>query len=107
MNLQGCRNASRPILALAAMAAIIAGSGCKPADHPPDRRHPKVVLIMKSLANNFFATMAEGARRHQAEHPADYELSVTGLRNETDLNEQVNLVEQAVGQGAAALVVAP
>jgi ribose transport system substrate-binding protein len=101
-------------LAVAALAAILAGTGCKPADDsakpsPPatGSQHPKVALVMKSLANNFFATMADGARRHQAEHAADYELSIAGIKNETDLNEQVNLVEQAVAQGAAAIVIAP
>jgi ribose transport system substrate-binding protein len=62
---------------------------------------------MKSLANDFFATMADGARHHQAQHAADYELLVSGIKNETDLTEQVNLVEQAVAQGAAAIVIAP
>jgi ribose transport system substrate-binding protein len=104
----------RAILAFGALAAILAGTGCKPAGDSANSpapassgRHPKVALVMKSLANNFFATMAEGARRHQAEHAADYELSIAGIKNETDLNEQVNLVEQAVAQGAVAIVIAP
>jgi len=105
---------TRVLLAIAGLAAILGGTGCKPAggslDSPAPAssgRQPKVALIMKSLANNFFATMADGARRHQAEHTADYELSVAGIKNETDLNEQVNLVEQAVAQGAVAIVIAP
>ena len=94
------------------VAAAWAAAGCTPkgdaggghslAGHPP-----KIALIMKSLANDFFATMADGARRHQALHAAQYELSVTGIKNETDLTEQVNLIEQAVAQGAAAIVIAP
>jgi len=62
---------------------------------------------MKSLANDFFATMAKGAAGHHAAHAADYELLVSGIKNETDLAEQVNLVEQAVAQGANAIVIAP
>ena len=110
-----CRpDGMRAIPALAALAAILAGTGCKPAGDSANSQapassgqHPKVALVMKSLANNFFATMADGARRHQAEHAADYELSIAGIKNETDLNEQVNLVEQAVAQGAVAIVIAP
>jgi ribose transport system substrate-binding protein len=105
---------ARGLLAIAALAAVLSGTGCKPAGGSLDSaapassgRQPKVALIMKSLANNFFATMADGARRHQAEHAADYELSIAGIKNETDLNEQVNLVEQAVAQGAVAIVIAP
>jgi len=62
---------------------------------------------MKSLANEFFGTMAEGAKAHQAEHAAEYDLVVNGIKNETDLAEQVSLVEQMVGRGVDAIVVAP
>lgn len=62
---------------------------------------------MKSLANEFFSTMAEGAKKHQAAHAAEYDLLVSGIKNETDLTEQVNLVEQMVAQGAKAIVIAP
>ncbi len=62
---------------------------------------------MKSLANEFFVTMADGARAHQAEHAAEYELLVNGIRNETDLSQQVALIEQMISVGVDALVVAP
>jgi len=79
-----------------------------PAPNSPQNiAHPKIALVMKSLANDFFATMADGARHHQAQHAGDYDLLVSGIKNETDLTEQVNLVEQAVAQGAAAIVIAP
>jgi ABC-type sugar transport system substrate-binding protein len=57
----------RAIRSLAAPGAILAVAGCKPAGDSVDSRapassgpHPKVALVMKSLANNFFATMADG-----------------------------------------------
>ena len=62
---------------------------------------------MKSLANEFFVTMAEGAQQHQAAHPAEYDLIVNGIRNETDITQQVALVEQMVAQGVQAIVIAP
>jgi ribose transport system substrate-binding protein len=68
---------------------------------------PRVALIMKSLANEFFLTMADGARKHQATHTADYELIVNGIKNETDLAEQVGLVEQMVAQQVNVIVIAP
>jgi ribose transport system substrate-binding protein len=110
----------RVILAIALMAAALGGSGCKPsppapastagstpATAPGPGAHPKIALVMKSLANDFFSTMAKGAQAHQAAHAADYDLIVAGIKNETDLGEQVNLVEQAVAQGATAIVIAP
>lgn len=85
-------------------------AACKPADTAGTTSassKPKVALVMKSLANEFFQTMAEGAKKHQAAHAADYELIVNGIKNETDLAEQVGLVEQMMAQGAQAIVIAP
>jgi ribose transport system substrate-binding protein len=66
-----------------------------------------VALVMKSLANEFFQIMAEGAKKHQAAHADGYELIVNGIKNETDLAEQVGLVEQMMAQGVQAVVIAP
>jgi ribose transport system substrate-binding protein len=62
---------------------------------------------MKSLANEFFATMAEGAREHHEAHRDQYELIVNGIKDELDLNRQVGLVEEMVASRVDALVVAP
>jgi ribose transport system substrate-binding protein len=62
---------------------------------------------MKSLANEFFSTMAEGAKKHQAANATTYDLIVNGIKNETDLAEQVNLVEQMIAQQVNAIVIAP
>lgn len=71
----------------------------------PDR--PVVALIMKSLANEFFVTMADGARRHHAENADRYELIVNGIKNETDLAQQVALLDQMIASDVQAIVVAP
>ncbi len=68
---------------------------------------PKVALIMKSLANEFFSTMAEGAKKHQAEHSDQYELIVNGIKDERDLSRQVAIVDEMVAAGAKAIVIAP
>jgi ribose transport system substrate-binding protein len=62
---------------------------------------------MKSLANEFFKTMADGARKHQAEHSSEYELIINGIKDERDLKRQVDLVEEMVGQRVDAIVIAP
>lgn len=72
-----------------------------------DSDKPVVALVMKSLANEFFKTMADGAEKHQAANADQYELIVNGIRNETDLTAQVNLVEQMVSRGVDAIVIAP
>ena len=68
---------------------------------------PKVALIMKSLANEFFSTMANGAKQHQSEHAEQYDLIVNGIKDERDLGRQVALVEEMVSAGVEAIVIAP
>lgn len=68
---------------------------------------PKVALIMKSLANEFFSTMAEGAKTHQSEHGDEYTLIVNGIKDERDLSRQVALVDEMVAAGVDAIVIAP
>jgi len=89
------------------LAAALLLPACKPSPASSSGGKPKVALVMKSLANEFFQTMAEGAKKHQAAHAADYELIVNGIKNETDLAEQVALVDQMIAQGVQALVIAP
>ncbi len=96
----------KPLLTL--LLTALALVSCKPAaESSATSGKPKVALVMKSLANEFFQTMAEGAKKHQAAHAADYDLVVNGIKNETDLAEQVGLVEQMVSQGVQAIVIAP
>ena len=71
-----------------------------------DDERPVIALVMKSLANEFFVNMASGAERHQAER-ANYELIINGIRNESDLAQQVTLVDQMISRGVDAIVIAP
>src|SRR3989442_3748672 len=74
-------------------------------DRAPEK--PRVALVMKSLANEFFKTMEDGARAHQQAHPADYELLTTGIKDEQDVSGQARLVEQMIAQGMSAIGIAP
>jgi ribose transport system substrate-binding protein len=99
------------VLALALIAIVGLNTGCKPAETKSADKaasgKPKLALVMKSLANEFFSTMAEGAKKHQSANAASYDLIVNGIKNETDLAEQVNLVEQMIAQQVNAIVIAP
>lgn len=68
---------------------------------------PKVALIMKSLANEFFSTMAQGAEEHQAANADQYDIVVNGIKDERDLSRQVALVDEMVAAGVQAIVIAP
>ena len=85
---------------LVASIAVISLLACQPADDAPESvtDRPAVALIMKSLANEFFTRMADGARAHQADHADTYELVVNGIKDESDLAQQVALVEQMIAR---------
>lgn len=84
-------------------------SGCGESESP-DRGNadkPRIALVMKSLANEFFVTMAEGAEEHHEAHEGEYQLIINGIRNESDLSQQVALVEQMIAMEVDAIVIAP
>ena len=72
-----------------------------------EQNKPKVALIMKSLANEFFIDMAEGTRQHHSANPDRYQLIINGIKDESDLGQQVALVEQMQAIGVNAIVIAP
>src|SRR5262252_385530 len=83
------------------------GGSCEKAQTSGSATKPRIALVMKSLANEFFSTMAEGAKKDQAARSDTYDLIVNGMKNETDLAEQVSLVEQMVSRQVNAIVIAP
>lgn len=88
-------------------ALLLAACGGSPDDAPEAPGKPRVALIMKSLANEFFIDMADGARAHQAANPGRYELIVNGIKNESDLAQQVSLLEQMMASQVDVIVLAP
>lgn len=103
----GLRDAFPAALGVIALAFAGCGGSGSDLSVDEDAARPQVALIMKSLANEFFETMAEGARAHHEAHPDEYDLIVNGTRNESDLAQQVALVEQMVASGSDAIVIAP
>lgn len=97
-------------------AALLLAAGCNNQAATPSapdaaakgaESKPKVALVMKSLANEFFKTMEEGAAAHQKANAEKYELISNGIKDEQDIAKQQQLIEQMVGQKVAAIVVAP
>lgn len=68
---------------------------------------PKVALVMKSLANEFFSTMADGAKKHQAQDAQKYELVVNGIKDERDLARQAAIIDEMIAAKVQAIVIAP
>ncbi|RDK02305.1 sugar ABC transporter substrate-binding protein [Paraburkholderia lacunae] len=68
---------------------------------------PKVALVMKSLANEFFLTMENGAKDYQKHNPAQFDLITNGIKDETDTANQIRIVEQMIVSKVDAIVLAP
>ena len=97
----------RRAAAFLALGAGLAAAGCGGAPRGEAARKPRIALVMKSLANEFFLTMEKGARDHQARHAGDYDLIANGIKDELDVGRQVDLVEQMVAEKVDAIVLAP
>jgi len=67
---------------------------------------PVVGLVMKSLANEFFKTMEEGARKF-AKEDGTFELIPVGMNSETDFDTQIAAMENFVTKQVDLIVVAP
>lgn len=82
------------------------GTEEQPKEPPKAEGKPKVCLVMKSLANEFFQDMKKGAEAHVKER-GDVELEVSGIQNETDVDGQVALIDKCITKQVQAIVLAP
>ncbi|KAF6687002.1 sugar ABC transporter substrate-binding protein [Pseudomonas sp. EKM23D] len=95
------------LLAIAVLAAASAALPLSSAFADDAAAKPKVGLVMKSLANEFFVTMQEGAKDYQKAHPADFDMITNGIKNETDTAAQIDIVNQMILSKVNAIVIAP
>jgi ribose transport system substrate-binding protein len=99
----------KKLLAVACLFYVAFLGGCKSqseATKSSEPGKPKVALIMKSLANEFFSKMADGAKKHQLAD-GNYELVINGIKDERDISRQVALVQEMVASVVDAIVIAP
>jgi ribose transport system substrate-binding protein len=94
---------------LLAVAMLTASAATLPfsSAFADDAKKPTVALVMKSLANEFFLTMEDGAKVYQKEHSADFDLISNGIKNESDTAAQIDIVNQMIVKKVDALVIAP
>lgn len=95
------------LLAAAVLAAASAALPLSSAFADDAAAKPKVGLVMKSLANEFFVTMQDGAKQYQKDHAADFDMITNGIKNETDTSAQIDIVKQMILSKVNAIVIAP
>ena len=93
-------------LSLSACAALPLSLFSKGAQAQAAQK-PKVALVMKSLANEFFLTMETGAKDYQKHNASQFDLITNGIKDETDTANQIRIVEQMIVSKVDALVIAP
>ena len=113
---QHCVNAPRPSnqttsktfhkLSIAALFLTVLSIPGVQSSYAADAKKPVVGLVMKSLANEFFKDMQEGAIKHVAQR-GDLTLLPVGMHSETDIDTQVNAVENFITKKVDAIVIAP
>ncbi|MDD1132364.1 sugar ABC transporter substrate-binding protein [Pseudomonas shahriarae] len=95
------------LLAAAVLAAASAALPLSSAFADDTAAKPKVGLVMKSLANEFFVTMQDGAKDYQKAHASDFDMITNGIKNETDTSAQIDIVNQMILAKVNAIVIAP
>ena len=69
-------------------------------------KKPVVGLVMKSLANEFFKSMEEGAKKFAAAD-GTFTLVPVGMNSETDIDTQISAIETFITQKVDVICVAP
>ncbi len=88
-------------------SALAAGSLLLPAMPAFAQDKPKVGLVMKSLANEFFRQMQAGAEEYAAQNSDKFAFAAVGMKDERDFASQVDAVENFITQQYNVIVLAP
>ncbi|KAF1029528.1 MAG: D-allose-binding periplasmic protein [Burkholderia plantarii] len=97
----------RRVLVAALAGTAAAALGGPGAAFAQAARKPKIALVMKSLANEFFLTMENGAKDYQQHNASTFDLVTNGIKDETDTANQIRIVEQMIVSKVDAIVLAP
>ncbi len=96
------------VFMLTSVLAALLATGCNgSAKQKAAKGKPQVALVMKSLANEFFKTMEDGAREHQKAGADKYNLICSGTKDEQDVSKQIEIVNQMIARQVDAIVIAP
>ena len=81
----------RRLLLAGAAGSLVLVSGVVPVFAAGKK--PKVGLVMKSLANEFFKQMQAGAEKYAEENKDKFDFKAVGMKDERDFASQVDAVE--------------
>jgi ribose transport system substrate-binding protein len=67
---------------------------------------PVVGLVMKSLANQYYNIMVQGAKAYEQKR-GDFILKAVGMQSETDVDTQLNAIDSMITEHVNAIIVIP
>ncbi|WP_204378122.1 substrate-binding domain-containing protein [Chromobacterium sphagni] len=70
-------------------------------------RKPAITIALKSLRNQFFTMMIAGADQHRLTHHGEYQLTIEGVQDETDVKGQEAIVQRCLDRHDDVLIIAP
>jgi ribose transport system substrate-binding protein len=100
----------RVLLAVAMLASLVLSAYVAPAPAPAVEPGGEIAVIVKTGNSSFWQNVQTGAFAAQKELKAKSpKLSVTflGAQSESNVNEEINIVESAIDRGVKAIVLAP
>jgi ribose transport system substrate-binding protein len=103
--LRSGRATRRQVLAAGGWASVVVLAGGSGLVFAAEK--PKVGLVMKSLANEFFKQMQAGAEDYASKNTDKFSFKAVGMKDERDFAAQVDAVENFVTQKYNIIVVAP
>jgi ribose transport system substrate-binding protein len=101
---------SRSVILSLAAAAVCFAAGCGNGGSAPAAVKYRIAVIPKGLTNEFWQSIERGAKRAGADLTAKgigVEVLWDGPRKESDLTEQIGIIQQKAAQGIQGMVLAP
>jgi ribose transport system substrate-binding protein len=90
-----------------ALAVALAAGVAWLSPHGLAAGRPTFAVVLKATRNPFFVLMAEGARKHAAQHADDYDFVLEGVEGETDVKGQEAIVRKLIARHIDALLIVP
>jgi len=94
------------VVATLVMITALIGTSTVPT-RAADAKKPKIGLVMKSLANEFFKQMQAGAEEYAKKNADKFDFAAVGMKDERDFAAQVDAVQNFITQKYDIIVVAP
>lgn len=96
----------RHVLAAAALTGVVMIGGTMLGSRPSFAKDEKIAVIIKATDSDFWQYMVVGAKNYAHDHPG-VDVTVYGPPSETDVDQQVSILENVVTRHPDGILIAP